>query len=172
MGCAIILERLYFQTGLKFAFTPSGSYFWTGRCWAKDQSGGRIMRVLREELTKIQSAYVRDCKAGASPVESIDVFDGLESIGTGSESEGEGEETAPPVAEKEEGGREKERLVNINFNAKMSNIVSTCKDYFFQADFQALLDVQKDFRAAANGVIDLRNGRLLPHHPRVSTLIW
>jgi phage/plasmid-associated DNA primase len=64
---------------------------------------------------------------------------------------------------------ENEKLVNVNFNAKMSNVVSTCKEYLFQADFQALLDVQKDFRAAANGVIDLRSGELLPHHPRVST---
>ncbi|GAQ92908.1 hypothetical protein KFL_011960010, partial [Klebsormidium nitens] len=57
VGCAIILERLYFRTGLKFAFAPSGSYYWNGRCWAKDESGGRIMRVLREELAKIQTAY-------------------------------------------------------------------------------------------------------------------
>ncbi|GAQ92763.1 hypothetical protein KFL_011260030 [Klebsormidium nitens] len=36
VGCAIILERLYFQSGLKFAFTPAGPYYWTGRFWAKD----------------------------------------------------------------------------------------------------------------------------------------
>jgi hypothetical protein len=62
VGCPIILERLYFRTGLKFAFTPSGSYYWSGHCWAKDESGGRIMRVLCEELAKIQTAYIRDSR--------------------------------------------------------------------------------------------------------------
>jgi hypothetical protein len=130
------------------------------------------MRVLREELAKIQSAYIRhSCKA-----KERDGSDGSESGGDEDEAE-DGVEDAEgdlPTLSDMLGAMskrgEKEKLVNLNFNAKMSNVVSTCKDYFFQADFQALLDVQKDFRAVANGVIDLRSGELLSHHPRVTTL--
>lgn len=132
------------------------------------------MRVLRKELTKIQIAYILDTR-------KANERDGSESSESGDEAEDGAEDAEGDLAtlsnmlgvgvrkgEKKKG--KKEKLVNVYFNAKMSNIVSTCKEYFFQANFQALLDVQKDFRAAANGVIDLRSGKLLPHHPRVSTL--
>ncbi|GAQ92762.1 hypothetical protein KFL_011260020 [Klebsormidium nitens] len=103
---------------------------------------------------------------------SEDILDGLESAEVANE-EGRGQEADTDLQVMfskfiggGQKGERKEKLVNVNFNAKMSNVVSTCKEYFFQADFQALLDVQKDFRAVANGVIDLRSGQLLLHHPR------
>ncbi|GAQ92901.1 hypothetical protein KFL_011920010 [Klebsormidium nitens] len=163
VGGAIILERLYVRTGLKFAFCSSGSYYWTGRCWAKDESGGRILRVLREELSKIEAAYMREAGLGVGGGRSPVLADGPESDdengearkGAGASGDGKGAKKG-----------KKEKLINVNFNSKMSNILSTCKDYFYQKDFQSLLDVQKDFRAAANAVVDLRTGELLAHHPR------
>lgn len=129
------------------------------------------MRVLREELAKIQSAYIRDSRKANEQ----DGSDGSERGGDEDEgedgakdAEGDLRTLSDMLGVRSKRG-EKEKLVNMNFNAKMSNVVSTRKEYLFQADFQALLDVQKDFRAAANSVIDLRSGELLPHHPRVST---
>ncbi|GAQ92893.1 hypothetical protein KFL_011850010 [Klebsormidium nitens] len=168
VGGAIILERLYVRTGLKFAFTSSGSYYWTGRCWAKDESGGRILRVLREELSNIEAAYMREAGQGEGGRRSIAMADGP----AGDGDSGLGVTGGPRISSKPAGGgkqpevEREERRINVNFNAKMSNIMGTCKEYFYQPGFQSLLDVQKDFLAVANGVIDLRTGELLLHHPR------
>ncbi|GAQ92400.1 hypothetical protein KFL_010060035 [Klebsormidium nitens] len=162
VGGAVILERLYVRTGLKFAFTSSGSYYWTGRSWAKDESGGRILRVLREELSKIEAEYIREAKEGGGGGVSIAVADGSR----GDEDGGWGAIKSKPAG----GGKKRktereERLINVNFNAKMSNIIGTCKDYFYQPGFQSLLDVQKDFLAVANGVIDLADRRAASASP-------
>jgi hypothetical protein len=135
VGGAIILERLYVWTGLKFAFTSSGSYYWTGRCWAKDESGGRILRVLREELSKIEAAYMREAGPGEGGKRSIAVVDGP----SGDEDSGLGTKGGPAIRSKPAGGgkqpkvEREERLINVNFNSKMSNIMGTCKGILLSA---------------------------------------
>jgi hypothetical protein len=161
VGGATIIERIYLRKGLKFVFTPNGWFYWNGIIWVADEGGSHILRIMREELVKVEKGYLAErgsnleARSDEASMESDD-----ESL-TDSGTAGTGGSA----------GKRKERepkIVNFNFNAKMSNVLTTCKDLFFNAGFEGKLDFNRDFRAAQNGVIDLRTGGFQPHHPRVS----
>jgi hypothetical protein len=109
---------------------------------------------MREELVKVEKGYLaeRGSNLEAASMESDD--ESLTDSGTAGTG-GSGKKKEP-------------KIVNFNFNAKMSNVLTTCKDLFFNAGFEGKLDFNRDFRAAQNGVIDLKTGGFQPHHPRVS----
>jgi hypothetical protein len=158
VGGATIIERIYLRKGLKFVFTPNGWFYWNGIIWVADEGGGHILRIMREELVKVEKGYLAEgglnleARSDDASMESDD-----ESL-TDSGTAGTG------------GSRKKKepKIVNFNFNAKMSNVLTTCKELFFNAGFEGKLDFNRDFRAAQNGVIDLKTGNFQPHHPRVS----
>jgi hypothetical protein len=158
VGGATIIERIYLRKGLKFVFTPKGWFYWNGIIWVADEGGSHILRIMREELVKVEKAYLAErgsnleARSDKASMESND-----ESL-TDSGTAGSGRS-----------GKKKEpKIVNFNFNAKMSNVLTTCKDLFFNAGFEGKLDFNRDLRAAQNGVIDLKTGGFQPHHPRVS----
>ncbi|GAQ92667.1 hypothetical protein KFL_010880030 [Klebsormidium nitens] len=148
VGGATIIERIYLRKGLKFVFTPNGWFYWNGIIWVADEGGSHILRIMREELVKVEKGYLAErgsnleARSDEASMESDD--ESLTDSGT---------------AGTERNGKKKEpKIVNFNFNAKMSNVLTTCKDMFFNAGFEGKLDFNRDFRAAQNGVIDLKTG--------------
>jgi hypothetical protein len=83
--------------------------------------------VLRKELSKIEAAYMREAEQGWGGGRSIALADGP----AGEEDSGLGMKGGPPIRSKLAGGgkqpkvEREERLINVNFNAKMSNILGT-----------------------------------------------
>jgi hypothetical protein len=144
--------------GSRFVFTPNGWFYWNGIIWVADEGGSHILRIMREELVKVEKGYLAErgsnleARSDEASMESDD--ESLTDSGT---------------AGTERSGKKKEpKIVNFNFNAKMSNVLTTCKDLFFNAGFEGKLDFNRDFKSAQNGVIDLKTGAFQPHHPRVS----
>jgi hypothetical protein len=155
VGGATIIERIYLRKGVKFVFTPNGWFYWNGIIWVADEGGSHILRIMREELVKVEKGYLAErgsnlkARSDEASMESDD--ESLTESGTGGSAK-----------------KKEPKIVNFNFNAKMSNVLTTCKDLFFNAGFEGKLDFNRDFRAAQNGVIDLKTGGFQPHHPRVS----
>ncbi|GAQ92972.1 hypothetical protein KFL_012300015 [Klebsormidium nitens] len=150
VGGATIIERIYLRKGLKFVFTPNGWFYWNGIIWVADEGGSHILRIMREELVKVEKGYLAErgsnleARSDEASMESDD--ESLTDSGTAGTG-GSGKKKEP-------------KIVNFNFNAKMSNVLTTCKDLFFNAGFEGKLDFNRDFRAAQNGVIDLKTGGL------------
>jgi hypothetical protein len=86
-----------------------------------DPNGRVVSQVCRRELNKISAAYQKETGAAVEQNES--------------EDEGDGEER--PRGPR--GKKKKEKLVNFNFNAKMSNIMTTLKGYCLDSRFEELL---------------------------------
>lgn len=150
-GGALILERIFSRTGMKIVCTTNGWFYWNGSCWQQDEPG-EVQRVCREILKKVETAFVEEETERLSKKE--------EQAGEGpSQDDGR----RPRLRKKVLKG-----LANFRVNAKMANLMVTGRPYFYDSSFEALLNSKKDVLPAANGVIDLRTGALLAHHPRVS----
>jgi phage/plasmid-associated DNA primase len=145
LGGALILQRIYFRTGLKFVYTPGGWFYWEGRTWSKDESGGTVLEICREELLKVKEAFQRDAESQDSE---------------------EATEVGPGEGERKR--KRAEQLSNFRFVAKMANVMGICKQKFLDSKFEGLVNSFKDILPVDNGVIDLRTGLLTPPHPRVS----
>jgi hypothetical protein len=158
MGGATIIERIYLRKGLKFVFTPNGWFYWNGIIWVADEGGSHILRIMRKELVKVEKGYLAE---RGSNLEA-------RSDEASMESDDESMTESGTAGTGRSGKKKEPKIVNFNFNAKMSNVFTTCKDLFFNAGFEGKLDFNRDFRAAQNGVIDLKTGAFQPHHPRVS----
>jgi hypothetical protein len=117
-----------------------------------DPHGRVVSKVCRKELNKISAAYQKETGAGVEQNESEDEDDGEER------------------PEGRRGKQKKEKLVNFNFTAKMSNIMTTLKGYCLDSRFEELLNTNRDALPLVNGVILLQSGELVPHHPKVGFL--
>jgi hypothetical protein len=113
---------------------------------------GRRMSLLafcacREELTKIQAAYNKEMRARRKIVQAARTASNKPSLKK----------------------QKLEKQCNFDSNAKMCNIMTTCREYFYDSSFEGKLNCNKDVLPAANGVIHLRSGLIVPHHPKVNT---
>lgn len=112
-----------------------------------DPNGRVASQVCCRELNKISAAYRKETGAVVEQNES--------------EDEDDVEERPRQKRRKEE------KLVNFNFNARMSNIMTTLKGYRLDSKFEELLNTNRDALPLVNGVILLQTAALVPHHPKV-----
>ncbi len=151
-GGARVIDRLQTYTGHKLVFSNEKWYYWNGSVWMVDPNGRVASQVCRRELNKISVAYQNETGAAIEHNESEDEDDGEER----------------PRGRR--GKQKKEKLVNFNFNAKMSNIMTTLKGYCLDSRFEELLNSNRDALPLVNGVILLQSAALVPHHPKVGWL--
>lgn len=145
-GGAQIIDRLQTYVGRNLVFSNEKWYFYNGTVWTVDQNGRVASQVCRRELNKISAAYQKETGAAVE------------------QNEGEDDDEERPRRKKAE------KLVNFNFNAKMSNIMTTLKGYCLDPGFETLLNINRDALPLVNGVILLQSGVLVPHHPKVRWL--
>ncbi|GAQ92791.1 hypothetical protein KFL_011390020, partial [Klebsormidium nitens] len=138
-GGALIIDRLQTYAGRNLVFCNEKWFYWNGSVWVVDVAGRIASQICRGELNKISKAYKKE---------------------TASDAEGEGSQ-----AEEEKKSR-KEKLVNFNFNAKMSQIMTTLKGYCQEPAFEDALNTNRDALPLQNGVILLQSGILMAHHPK------
>ncbi|GAQ86268.1 hypothetical protein KFL_002790160 [Klebsormidium nitens] len=138
-GGALIIDRLQTYAGRNLVFCNEKWFYYNGSIWVVDVAGRVASQICRGELNKISKAYKKE---------------------TASEAEGGGSQ-----AEEEKRPR-KEKLVNFNFNAKMSQIMTTLKGYCLEPAFEEALNTNRDALPLQNGVVLLESGILVAHHPK------
>ncbi|GAQ91327.1 hypothetical protein KFL_007660010, partial [Klebsormidium nitens] len=145
-GGAQIIDRLQTYTGHKLVFCNEKWYYWNGSMWVVDVGGRLASKVCRGELNKVSAAYRKETAA------ELD------------QEEGESKEEDGGDRPQQKG--QEEKLVNFNFNAKMSQIMTTLKGYCLEPGFEDALNKDKDALPVQNGVILLQTGTLVAHHPK------
>jgi hypothetical protein len=113
VGGATIIERIYLRKGLKFVFTPNGRFYWNGIIWVADEGGSHILWIMREELVKVEKGYLAERRSNLKAQSDEASMESNDECLTDSGTAGPGGS-----------GKKKEpKIVNFNFNAKMSNVL-------------------------------------------------
>jgi phage/plasmid-associated DNA primase len=149
-GGALIIDRLQTYTGFKLVFCNEKWFYYDGSVWGVDVNGRLASQICRVELNKISKAYKKETEKEKEKKKEA----ASDADGKSSQAEEEKKFT-------------KEKLVNFNFNAKMSQIMTTLKGYCLETAFEESLNTNRDALPLQNGVILLKSGILVPHHPKV-----
>ncbi|GAQ89357.1 hypothetical protein KFL_005140020 [Klebsormidium nitens] len=148
-GGALIIDRLQTYTGFKLVFCNEKWFCYDGSVWAVDVNGRLASQICRGELNKISKAYKMEMETKKQEKKKI----ASDADGKSSQAEEEKKST-------------KEKLANLNFNAKMSQIMTTLKGYCLEPACEEALNTNRDALPLQNGVVLLKSGILVPHHPK------